>query len=160
MVENRTSDLIAERQAAKRLQGVEIDLVTGKIDRKIGGLAVRAPFQLPLQRGIANGKLEIVETLVQRRQRDVGGKTGGIELADRRIDRTGKPVCQPGWLVGGNEQIAVESGTIQQRQGTFGFQLRPAGQRCHGVNHLPAAAIRAHVQPDVTNGRVVGNQRR
>ncbi len=88
MVENRTSDLIAERQAAKRLQGVEIDLVTGKIDRKIGGLAVRAPFQLPLQRGVANRKLEIVETLVQRRQRDVGSETGGIELANRRIDRT------------------------------------------------------------------------
>lgn len=72
MVENRTADLVAKRQAAERLQGIEVDLVASEIDRKIGGLAVRAPFQLPLQRSVANRKLEIVETLVERRQRDIG----------------------------------------------------------------------------------------
>lgn len=49
MVENRASDLIAKRETTKRAQGIEIDFIAGKINGKIGRLAVGAPLQLTFQ---------------------------------------------------------------------------------------------------------------
>ncbi|MNX76736.1 hypothetical protein D3C86_1082510 [compost metagenome] len=68
VVEDGTADLIAKRQTAERPQRIEIDFVAREIDGEIGGLAVGAPLQLALQRGVADCKLQFVETLIERRQ--------------------------------------------------------------------------------------------
>ncbi len=79
-------------------------------------------------------------------------------MPDGRIDGAGKPVRQPRGLVGRNEHIAVEGRTTKQGQRSLGLQLGSSWQRRHRIHHLPAAALRPNIQPDVTNGRVVGNQ--